>query len=293
MPHTQINLSVVPSDWLTPSNFDSSRKGFLVLVSGSNKWVFMIQAGMTDQRIFCTAKEIVQAQKEGGEIVPSTHTTVTGKNDMILDGTWLSQPRKTCPQVSEPMEPKLEPIIEISKSLVLNGFTINENESYVITAIKNGITAIDNKPTLGKNVISLNKNGYEITIHDIFVKDEILPESITEQTNIQEQEQLQITPKEAVTIQDEIIIDESKVASEISKPSTTPQVEKLNPPELSLGQLEGDLTDKDFTGQPSTLEKETKITKKQEQKAVIVLATLAVVAGLIGTALYVMSKRKK
>lgn len=118
-------------------------------------------------------------------------------------------------------------------------------------------------------------------------------DSKTELATIEDEQQIQITHKEPVTFQDELIIDESKTAKEISEPSTTPTPEKLDPPKLDTGKLEGTMTDKDFTGQPSTLEKETKISKKQEQKAIIVLGTVALIVALVGTILYVKSKGKK
>lgn len=113
-----------------------------------------------------------------------------------------------------------------------------------------------------------------------------------ENVNISEQEQNQVTLKDAVHFQDEAIVNEAEKLKELSEPSITPKTTKLNPPD-NIMQLEGEFTDKDFTGQPSTLEKEIKVTKAQKKQAMIVLGTFALIVGLVGTALYVMSKKKK
>ena len=96
-----------------------------------------------------------------------------------------------------------------------------------------------------------------------------------------------------MTFQDEKVTNESEVQKILALPDVIPTTELLNPPKLETGKLEGKFNDKDFTGQPSTLEKEVKINKKEQQKALIVIGAGIAVAVLIGAGLYVMSKKKK
>lgn len=162
----------------------------------------------------------------------------------------------------------------------------------------------------GGSVIGLNQNIPQSKIDELIKLDLISSkEDVISQDEIviKEEEKTEefvekdlITSKEPVTIQDEIIINEAEKQIKLIKPAVCNEtypcegiLKSVSPiPDLETGKLEGDFNEKDFTGQPSTLEKEVKINKKDQQKALIVIGTGVTIALLVGISLYVMSKRK-
>jgi len=102
---------------------------------------------------------------------------------------------------------------------------------------------------------------------------------LKQQTNLTEQEQIQITVKQPVTFQDEIVINESSLQESIASPN--------------LGPIKEAFAELSSSAKPSALEKEVKIGKKEQQRALIVIGAGIALTVLIGAGFYVMSKKKK